>query len=125
MATEYFRVEAPYPALASTVLLPQPEMGNNSGLLSQVTVIKMMDGSRRSFVKKAEGKKRHRWDITTGEGKMEELADFWKRYRGSTFKVSWRGETFIGKLGINPVELRGIGGQPARYQVTIELIETQ
>src|SRR6056297_1583550 len=128
-STEFFRMEAPYPASASTVLLPQPELGNNLGLLSQVTVIKMMDGSRRTFVKKAEGKKRHRWDFTISRDKMDELSDFVNRYRGAKLRVVWRERTIIGKFAINPIELNGIGragGWPGgeAYQVTIEVVET-
>jgi hypothetical protein len=130
MATTYFRLEAPYPASASTVLLPSPSLGNNEGLLSQVTVIKMMDGSRRSVVKKADGKKQFRWDFTISRDKMEEVADFVKRYRGAKLRVVWRGRTIIGKFGINPVEFRAVGragGWPGdeAYQLTLQVIETE
>lgn len=128
MAVNYFRMEAPYPASASTILLPSPEMGNNQGLLSQVTIIKMEDGSKRSFIKKAEGKKRYRWDFITSRDKTEELSDFVKRYRGSDFRVVWRGRTVIGKVALSPVEFAGVGragGWPGdeAYQVTLEMIE--
>ena len=130
MAVNYFRLEAPYPASASTVLLPSPAIGNNQGLLSQVTVIKMMDGSRRSYVKKAEGKKRHRWDFTISRDKMEEMSDFVTRYRGAKLRIVWRDRTVIGKFGINPVEFVGLGragGWPGgeAYQMTLEVIETE
>lgn len=129
MAVEYFRVEAPYPALASTVLLPSPEMGNNTGLLSQVTVIKMMDGSRRSYIKKADGLKRHRWDFIISRDKSEEVSGMVERYRGDTFRIVWRGRTIIGKLSMNPVELAGVGragGWPGgeAYRATLEMVET-
>ena len=99
-------------------------------MLSQVTVIKMMDGSRRTFVKKAEGKKRHRWDFVISREKMDEVSDFVTRYRGATLRIVWRDRIIIGKFGINPVEMTGLGragGWPGgeAYQVTIEVIETQ
>jgi hypothetical protein len=123
-------MEAPYPASASTVLLPQPTIGNNQGLLSQVTIVKMMDGSRRTFIKKGEGKKRHRWDFTISRDKSEELTDFVKRYRGAKLRCVWRDRTVIGKFGINPIEVTCVGragGWPGdeAYQVTIEVVETQ
>lgn len=128
MATNYFRLEAPYPALASTILLPPPQLGNNSALLSQVTVIKMADGSRRSYVKKAAGKKVYRWDFRVSYDKMEELSDFVFRYRKYDFRATWRGEVFTGKMVMNPVEFAGngrAGGWPGdeAYIVTLELIE--
>jgi hypothetical protein len=130
MATNYFRIEAPYPALASTVLLPSPEIGNNEGLLAAVRVIKMEDGSRRSFVQNADMKRRYRWTFILSHDKMEEFSDFVERYRGSKFKCTWRERTFIGKVAINPVEFVGEGrayGWPGdeAYQVTIELVETK
>lgn len=124
MATKYFRIEAPYPALASTVILPQPEIGNNEGLLAAVRVIKMEDGSRRSFIQNADGKKRYRWTFILTHEKTEEFSDFVLRYRGSKMKVTWDDRpVVIGKVAINPVEYVGESGDV--YQVTIELVETK
>lgn len=110
------------------MLLPSPEQGNNQGLISQVDVVRMMDGSRRTFIKKGGGKRLHRWDFTTSREKMEELADFVKRYRSSTCRVVWRDRSIVGKLTLNPTELQGAGragGWPGdeAYNVTIELVE--
>lgn len=123
-----FRIEAPYPAVASTTLLPSPQQGNNQSLLSQVNVVRMMDGSRRTFVKKGGGKRLHRWDFTVSRDKMEEMTDFVERYRSSTCRVVWRGRSLIGKLTLNPTEAQGsgrAGGWPGgeAYDLTIELIE--
>lgn len=124
----FFRLEAPYPALASTMLLPNPQIGNNIGLLSQVTVIRMMDGSRKTFVKKGGGKRLHRWDFLISRDKMEEFVDFVERYRGDLFRAIWRDRIIIGKVTVNPVELSGsgrAGGWPGdeAYSVTLELTE--
>lgn len=129
MATDnYFRIEAPYPALASTMLLPNAKIGNSLGLTSQVTVIRMMDGSRRSFIRRGGDKKRHQWNFLLAREKMEEFTDFVERYRGATFRVTWRDNTYIGKVTLNPVEVRGsgrAGGWPGgeAYDTTLELIE--
>lgn len=126
--TNYFRIEAPYPALASTMLLPSPRIGNNLGLRSQVTVIRMQDGSRRSYVRRGADKRRHQWSFVLSSDKMEEFADFVRRYRGSTFRVVWRDRTYIGKVSLNPIEVRGegrAGGWPGgeAYETTMELVE--
>jgi hypothetical protein len=123
-----FRIEAPYPAIASTMLLPSPKIGNNKGLISQVSVVKMMDGSRRSFVKSGGGKFRHQWNFVLSRDKMEEFQDFVKRYRGADFRVTWRDRIIAGTVALNPVELRGdgrAGGWPGgeAYETTLELIE--
>ena len=128
MAQEYFRIEAPYPAIASTVLLPQPTIGNNMGLLSSVVVIKMEDGTRRSFIKSGGGKKRHQWSWTMSRDKMEEFQDFVRRYRGDKMKITWRDREIIGKCNLSPVEFRGDGrafGWPGdeAYESTLELVE--
>ena len=121
--TTYFILQAPYPALASTVILPSPEIGNNMGLQSSVNVIKMEDGSRRSYIKK-----RHQWNFIFSRDKMEELQDFVRRYRGETFKVTWRERSIIGKATLNPVEFRGEGraggwGGDEAYSTTLEIVE--
>ncbi|MCP4896255.1 MAG: hypothetical protein GY906_04700 [bacterium] len=121
MAQQYFRLEAPYPAVASTLLLPQPEIGNNQGLNSLVNVIKMMDGSRRSYIQKGENKRSHRWTFTLSSEKAFEFADFVKRYRGATFRVNWRDVTITGKLDLNPLDVGGVGRE--YYSVTMGLIE--
>lgn len=128
MTTKFFRVEAPYPALASTMLLPQPRQANNQGLLSQVSIIRMMDGSRKSFIKKGSGLKLHRYDFVISRDKMEELVDFVQRYRGKLFRIVWRERVIIGRVSATPIELAGngrAGGWPGgeAYGVTLEITE--
>lgn len=129
MATSnFFRIQGPHPALASTVLLPSPRLGNNLGALSNVRLITMMDGSRRTFIQRGDSGKTHRWDFLITSDKMEELMDFIQRYRAATLQVTWRGEVFIGKGTANPAEALGAGragGQPGgeAYRVTFELVE--
>ena len=92
------------------------------GLLGEVRVITMMDGSRQTFIKRGGGSKKiHRWDFRIADAKMEEFVDFVERYRGSKFRVNWRGETFVGKITNNPIEPQGVGRE--YYKVTLELVE--
>lgn len=128
MSNTFFLVEAPYPALASAIILPNPRIGNSLGLQSSVQVIRMEDGSRRSFVKRVGGKKRHQWTFIFSRDKMEEFQDFVRRYRANKTRVTWRGEVFVGYLALNPVEFVGEGSAPdwpggEAYQTTLELIE--
>lgn len=124
----FFRLEAPVPAVASTMLLPSPDVGNNLGLMSQVVVVRMEDGSRRSFIKDGGGKRRHRWTFLLSRDKMEEFVDFIERYRGATFRAIWRSRTIEGKVSINPIEMGGegrAGGWPGgeAYETTLEMVE--
>ena len=123
MTTSYFRLEAPYPALASTMLLPQPQMGNNIALQASVNVIKMEDGSRRTTIKRGGGNKKHQWNFTLAFDKMEEFQDFIRRYRGATMRATWRGRVIIGKCTLSPVEFRGEGRGGERYETTLEMVE--
>lgn len=123
-----FRLEAPYPALASTILLPSPKITNNLGLTSQVNVVRMMDGSRRSFVKRASGKKLHRFQFVLSREKMEEFVEFVERYRAATYRANWRNEVIIGKATLNPAETVGAGragGWPGgeAYSISFEIVE--
>ena len=127
-SNEIFRLEAPYPALASTMILPRPRIGNNQGLNASVTVLRMMDGSKRTFVTRGDGKKIHRWDFDISRDKMEEFADFMRRYRGNLMRATWRSRTIIGRVSATPIEFGGngrAGGWPGdeAYGVTLELRE--
>lgn len=128
MSTQYFKIHAPYPAIASTVLLPQPDVGNAEGLTAGVVVLRMDDGSTRSFIKRGSNTKRHQWAFLLSFDKADELMDLLERYRGDTFKVEWRGRTVIGKLNSAPIESNGQGraggwpGDEAR-SVSFELVE--
>lgn len=119
--TEYFKMQAPHPAIASTILLSQPSMGNNQRYNSQVDVIRMEDGSRQSYIRRGDGLKRHQWTFTLPYGKMQEFQDFIRRYRGSDIRVTWRGREIVGKCSLSPVEIRGTGREV--YETTLELAE--
>jgi len=128
MSTQKFRIESPWPGAASTLILPSPELGNNRGLRSSVRVIRMMDGSKRSFIKKGGNKYTHRWEFTLSRDKMEEVADYVKHYRSATHRVTWRDRQIIGKLILNPTEFTctgRAGGWPGgeAYNVSLELVE--
>lgn len=128
MAGGIFRLEAPWPGAASTMLLPNPEIGNNQGLDSEVVVIRMEDNSRRSFIRRGGDKKRHRYTFNISSDKMDEFGDFIERYRGATYRATFRDRVIIGKVALNPVEFLGAGragGWPGgeAYQVTLELVE--
>lgn len=130
MSNKIFRLEAPYPALASTMLLPNPEIGNNQGLESEVVVIRMEDGTRRTFIRRGGDKKRHRFTFDISSDKMDEFGDFIERYRGATFRATWRERVIIGKVALNPVEFLGAGragGWPGgeAYQVILEMVEVE
>lgn len=123
-----FILSAPYPAEASTILLPNPKTGNNLGLATSVTIIKMEDGSSYAYKRAGGGERTHRWDFIIAHDKMLELTNFFSRYAGVKMRTQWRGRTIIGKVSANPVEAIGdrrAGGWPGNeaYSVTIELRE--
>ncbi len=121
MAQQYFRIEAPAPAIASTLLLPQPEEGNLRGLNTEVVLHTMMDGSRRTYVKRGGQNKTHRWNFRLSDAKVTEFANMVERYRGKTFRCHWRGRVIEGKATLNPLDIGGAGNE--YYNVTFELIE--
>ena len=121
MTQQYFRIEAPAPAIASTLLLPQPEEGNLRGINTEVVLHTMMDGSRRTYVKRGGQDKTHRWNFRLSDAKVTEFANMVERYRGETFRCHWRGRVIEGKATLNPLDIGGAGNE--YYNVTFELIE--
>ncbi len=121
MAQQYFRIEAPAPAIASTLLLPQPEEGNLRGVNTEVKIHQMMDGTRRTYVKRGGLNKTHRWNFRLSDAKVTEFCNMVERYRGKTFRCHWRGRVIEGKATLNPLDIGGAGSE--YYNVTFELIE--
>ena len=108
--------------------MPSPVLSNNLGLRSQVQTVRMMSGMTKTYIKRANSKRTHRYVFTVSSEKQEELQDFVRRYRGSQVRAVWRGAAVVGYLTLNPVESIAAGragGWPGgeAYSVTLEIVE--
>jgi hypothetical protein len=116
-----FRLEAPWPSAASTILLPSPELSNTLANAGIVDTRRMMDGSMRTFIKRKSNRKIHKWDFICTQAKTYELTDFIKRYPSATYRAVWD-EVIIGKITLNPIEPAGQGTNHYNISIVMETI---
>jgi len=116
-----FRLEAPYPAVASTIILPSPDLANTLAQAGTVNIQRMMDGSVRTFIKRKSSRETHKWDFLCTQAKTDELVGFIKRYPGATYRAVWR-DTVIGKITLNPIETAGQGRNHYNISIILETV---
>lgn len=125
------RIQAPYPAYKSTLVLPSPEMGNTRNLAATVQPIRTMDGTLYTFIKDKRGRRVHRWDFIISASKYEETKAFVDAYMAKVVRITDHEDVVhLGNLTLNPVEFNGdgrAGGWPGpiqeAYRVSLQLEE--
>lgn len=80
-----------------------------------------MDGSLYTYVKRRQARKSFRWQFDIGFKKARELESFVEDNSGEKCFVTWRGNSYVGYLVLNPLEQRGLQGE--FYQATLEFEE--
>jgi len=122
MTTE---LRAPYPAIETITVLPNPAFGDSEALASSVSIRRSMNGTKRTYVKK-NGRRRLLLDYALSRAKAHELIRFIRQYHSTRLGFQdhldrlWQGY-LIG----NPLELettrRGNGANPACERVSIRI----
>lgn len=116
-----FVIQGPFPDNTTVVVLPSPIVTNTEGLRATVQTIRMMDGSARTYVKRKSGRKLYRWEFDIAVVKAREVEDYIISNAGALAQVSWKSDTYIGYLTLNPLEMRGAVGE--FFRITIEFEE--
>ena len=120
-----FLMQAPHPALQTTLLLPSPEIGNNKNLTSTVQIVRTIDGTPYSYVKPKRGRRQFTWDFITTKEKALETKNVIKRYAGNVWKITDHNQDiFLGYITINPFESTGdgrAGGWPSNEACTFSI----
>lgn len=124
-----FILQAPYPSVKTTLLLPSPRMGNTRNLQSTVQTLRMMDGTLYTYKKSKRGRKVHRWDFLVSSDKAMEMKAFMDSYQGNLMHATdHENVRHFGYMVLNPIEAVGEGraenwpGGEA-YQATIQFEE--
>ena len=96
-------------------------MSNVLAIQPSVQLKRFMDGSFRTFVVRRTGRCRHLLEFLVSPDKADELTSFVTRYPAAAVRATWRGETIIGHLVLNPIEK---SGQPGlSYIINLEIAE--
>ena len=70
-----FQLQAPYPGLQTTSILPSPQFGDSESLRAEVSVKRAVDGTRYTYVKRKGGRKLQ-WTFQLTRNKALELRAF-------------------------------------------------
>ena len=120
-----FLLQAPYPALVTTTLLPSPNWGDSKGIKGTITSMRSIDGTLYTYKKTKGSKKVFQWDFELSRNKALELRAFIEAYFGKAIKVTDHdGDTYIGYLVNNPFEFSTEGaafGWPGDESMTARL----
>lgn len=105
-----FILQAPFPALQTTILLPSAELGNKENLSSSVQTIRAIDGTLYTYIKEKRARKVYSWDFLTSRDKADETKEFVRRYAGSlVMSIDHNNVKRVGYITINPIEFSGAG----------------
>lgn len=100
-----FQFEAPCPAIQTTSFLPNPQFSDQEGLLDTVTRKLAMDGTRYTYVKRRNGRRKMKWTFRLTRNKALELRAFSYAYFASQVRVTdHNGRKWIGNFTNNPFE---------------------
>jgi hypothetical protein len=103
-----FIFEAPYPAIQTTSLLPNPQFSDQEGSLDTVTRKLAMDGTRYTYVKRRNGRRKMRWTFRLTRNKALEMREFLRSYFASSVRVTDHNErVWVGNFTSNPFEFEG------------------
>ena len=100
--------EAPYPAIQTTSLLPNPQWSDQEGLLDEVLWKRAMDGTLYTYVKRRNGRRKMKWTFRMTRNKALEMQAFLASYFASGVRVTdHNGRVWIGNFTSNPFEFSG------------------
>ena len=98
-------LQAPYPAVETATLLPDPELSDSEGLAVAVTRKLAMDGTRYTFVKRKDGRRKLQWTLRLTRNKALELRAFLFAYFASKVQIiDHEGRVWLGYFTQNPFE---------------------
>jgi hypothetical protein len=100
-----FQLSAPYPLLQTTTLLSNPQFSDQEGLTASVTRKTAMDGTRYTYVKRKNNRRKLKWSFRLTRNKALELRTFIYAYFASYVKIiDHNGRVWIGNFTNNPFE---------------------
>ena len=124
-----FELSAPHPLLQTTTLLPNPQFSDQENLMVSVTRKTAMDGTRYTYVKRKDNRRRLKWSFRLTRNKALELRAFVFAYFASKIKITdHKGRVWVGYFTNNPFEFDtsdraepAISPMPRGENVNIEL----
>jgi hypothetical protein len=114
-------LQAPVPAVQTTTLLPNPQMGDTQGRKHSVDIFRAIDGTLRTSVK---SNQRHvlSYSFNLTRLKAAEVEEFVNSYMSSKIRMrNHKNEIWEGYFANNPIEITGGGRDGASEFVEVQL----
>jgi len=127
------RFEAPYTAVDTIVLLPNPVFDDAIALDVDLQYYQTIDGTRYTYIKQSENRRlTYTWG-SLGRGKMLELEEFFQAYAGQFLRIVdhhnkiWQASLVPGESNFTTSRLSRNSGGPRTEsgEVTLEFIGCQ
>lgn len=101
-----FTLQAPFPAIAATSQIPNPELSDGEGITDEVSPFHALDGTLRTYVKTKNGRRKLFWDFLLTRPKALELRAFLRVYFASQIKITdHNNRVWVGYFANNPFEI--------------------
>lgn len=99
-----FTLQAPYPGLQTTTIMPNPALGDSENLVAEVAKKHAMDGTLYTYVKR-KGRRKLQWTFSLSRNKGLELRAFLQAYFASKILATdHHGRRWAGFFVNNPFE---------------------
>lgn len=122
-----FIIQAPHPALATTTYLPNPVLGDSVSPTGTVSFKRAMNGTKYTYVKSRDSRKRLLWTFNISMAKALELQAFFNAYSASKILITDHiGKVYLGNFTSNPFEFEAVRrsvaspGVYTQHQIQIE-----
>jgi len=100
-----FYLQAPYPLLQTTTVLPDPQFSDQESIADTIVQKRAMDGTRYVYVKRRANRRKLRWSFSLTRNKALELRAFIQSYYASKIKViDHASQAWLGNFTIDPFE---------------------
>lgn len=100
-----FKFEAPYPAVQTTSLLPNPQFSDGEALTASLTPLRAVDGTLFTYIKTKAGRRKLSWTFRLGRPKALEFRAFLLSYFSSKVRVTDHNDrVWVGNFTVNPFE---------------------
>jgi hypothetical protein len=99
-------LQAPWPTLQTTTILPDPEFSDGEGATGGAIPRRTMNNVVRVY-RKTKPRRRLTWQFRLTQPKALELLEFVRAYFGSKVKVTdHNSRQWVGFIMVNPIEIR-------------------
>lgn len=120
-----FKIEAPYPAIVATTILPDPEFSDQEGNAITLNIKRSINGTRRTYVKKP-GRKKLQWEFEMERLKAYELRTLLELYNSKQVRITDHNDrVWVGYFTVNPVEFETISDEWRSITLEFEGSEQQ